>query len=38
MPLRTLKTYLDLCREHGVEPTWYGLRTFAALSRGSEKK
>ena len=29
MPLKTLKTYLEHCREHGVEPTWSGLLSFA---------
>ena len=38
MPLKTFKTYMTLCVKWGVEPTWRGLRIFAALSRQSAKK
>lgn len=33
MPLKTFREYMTLCREHGITPTWTGLRVYAELHK-----
>lgn len=36
MSVKTLKSYMNLCREMGIEPTWAGLRFYWAEVRFDE--